>query len=312
MLMDKIKYSITILESLVLLVIPIAKANLGDTSEEMNAKWGIGKEGKAKGTHDFKTITWKKEGVNLKAFFTFQNKCFKMVFSDCQTRTKALNLLKNNFSIDFKFQYSLKDDNFKGVPRNKSKLIDVVYSSKDKKLIIKDKGLLLKTQQIGKNIKENEINLPATPLLGNSLEEIENQFPGGEKIKNDEGLIKIHWGINNWNCFNVEALFTPISNICFWIEVRKGVKEFCISKEEALVISKILLPNTPLKIKNDKKNINYFKGEATLKNKAKRVDFRYTREFTHYWEDFMANLTLESRHLSKQKVHKLREISQGK
>lgn len=72
--MDKIKYSITILESLVLLVIPIAKANLGDTSEEMNAKWGMGKEGKAKGTHDFKTITWKKEGVNLKAFFTFQNK----------------------------------------------------------------------------------------------------------------------------------------------------------------------------------------------------------------------------------------------
>lgn len=310
--MKKITYHIAILITLLLSAFPSAKADLGDSPEKMNEKWGEGKEGKAGGTHDFKTLTWKKEGVELKAYFTFQNKCFKMEFFNCSNRAGALNLLKEHIAGDFKFQYSLKDDGFKGRSRNQSKFIETYYSVKEKKVTVKDNDLLLKTQQIGKTITEKDIKLPASPLLGETLEKIEAQFPGGKKSKTEEGLTKLHWGNDDWEFFKVEALFTPKSNICFRLEIRKGVKEFCISKEEALVITKMLLPDTPLKVVNDKKNINCFKGKATLKNEAKRVDFRYTREFTHYWEGFMANLSLESRPLSKQKVNEVRKLRQGK
>lgn len=310
--MKKITYHIAILITLFLSTFPSAKADVGDSPEEMNKEWGEGKEGKAEGTHNFETLAWKKDGVELKAYFTFQNKCFKMEFFNCPNRAEALKLLKKYVSVDFKFQHSLKDDGFKGRSRNQSKFIETYYIVKEKKLTVKDNDLLLKTQQIGKTVTEKDIELPASPLLGETLEKIEAQFPGGKKSKTEEGVTKLHWGKEDWRFFKVDALFTPKSNICFRLEIRKGVKDLCISKEEALVITKMLLPGTPLKVVNDKKNINYFKGEATLKNEAKRVDFRYTREFTHYWEGFMANLALESKPLSKQKVNEVRKLSQRK
>lgn len=141
---EKITYHIAILITLFLSVSPSVKADLGDSPEEMNEKWGAGKEGKAGGTHDFKTLTWEKEGVELKAYFTFQNKCFKMEFSNCPNRAGALKLLKEHIAGDFKFQYSLKDDGFKGRSRNQSKFIETYYSVKEKKVTVKDNDLLLK------------------------------------------------------------------------------------------------------------------------------------------------------------------------
>lgn len=193
--MKKITYHIAILITLLLSAFPSAKADLGDSPEKMNEKWGEGKEGKAGGTHDFKTLTWKKEGVELKAYFTFQNKCFKMEFFNCSNRAGALKLLKEHIAGDFKFQNSLKDDGFKGRSRNQSKFIETYYSVKEKKVTVKDNDLLLKTQQMGKTVTEKDIKLPASPLLGETLEKIEAQFPGGKKSKTEEGLTKLHWGM---------------------------------------------------------------------------------------------------------------------
>lgn len=320
--MKKITYHIAILITLLLSALPSAKADLGDSPEKMNEKWGEGKEGKAGGTHDFKTLTWKKEGVELKAYFTFQNKCFKMEFFNCPNRAGALKLLKEHISVDFKFQHSLRDDDFRGTSRNNSKDIKTYYIVKQKKLTVKDDDLFLKTRQIGKPIKKEDILLPSSPLLGETLEKIEAQFPGGKKSKTEEGVTTILWGKDiykgDWGKqnFQVEASFTPISNLCYCLQIRKGIMGYCISKEEALLIAEILLPDTPLNIINNKKDINSFKGEATLKNEAKRIAFRYQRDFSKeffsYREDSYANLTLYSQPLGKQRGKEVRKLRQGK
>lgn len=316
--MKKITCHIVILITLFLSIFSFSKADLGDTSEEMNAKWGMGKEGKVKGTHDFKTITWKKEGVNLKAFFTFQNKCFKMEFFNCPNRAGALKLLKEHIAGDFKFTNSLRDDDFKGTYWNQTKNINTWYIVKQKKLCVQDNNLLSKTKQRGKEVDEKDIVLPASPLLGETLEKIEAQFPGGKKSKTEAGIITILWGkdidkgdLEKKN-FQVEALFTPTSNLCYHLVIRKGISAYCISKEEAFLIAKMLLLDIPLKIVNNKKDINNFRGEATLKNIAKRVHFRYAKEYGYDPSESWANFQVWSRSLSKQRDNEVRKLRQGK
>lgn len=316
--MKKITYYIAILITLFLSALPSVKADMGDSPEEMNKEWGEGKEGKAGGTHDFKTLTWKKEGVELKAYFTFQNKCFKMEFFNCPNRERALKLLKEHTSVDFKFTNSLRDDDFKGTYWNQTKNINTWYIVKQKKLCVQDNDLLSKTKQRGKEVDEKDIVLPASPLLGETLEKIETQFPGGKKSKTEAGVTTILWGKDiykgDWGKknFQIEALFTPTSNLCFHLVIRKGISAYYISKEEALVIAKMLLPDTPLKIVNNKKDSNNFRGETTLKNSAKRVHFQYVKEHGYDPSESWANFQIWSRSLSKQRDNEVRKLRQGK